>query len=210
MATNETDKKNAEVLSETVKDFLIEEYKALNDALHITEERGEKRLEFFVTLSTLVVGAIGYSINELYEKQNQEILNAVFLLSVYLLSGLILIGFIVIRRIRKRNKITDGIKLDIQEIRMIMKDDLDPLHKVLPSDYSAFESRSNTKKGGRRIFTSIYDIANIVVAVLVGVLSVVVCIFKNLEFECITLISSFFSLASLIVFITIGYKKSKN
>lgn len=90
----ETDKtKNSEVLSETVNDFLIEEYKALNEALHITEERGEKRLEFFIALSIAVITAIGLSINEVYSAKDDKIRSIVFLLSIYLLSGLVIIGF---------------------------------------------------------------------------------------------------------------------
>ncbi len=146
--------------------FLLEEYKELNNSLHINEERGEKRLEFFVTLSSFVLGAIGYFIKE-FKTYDPRFLTLIYLMIILFLSGLLYIGFIVQNRLRKRNSITDGFKKDLQRIRAIIKD-LDAGHEVLPADYSAFVNPAAAKGGSGRKNTSLYHIAAVINCVIGG------------------------------------------
>jgi 8-oxo-dGTP pyrophosphatase MutT (NUDIX family) len=198
---NNTDDDN-KVVIDTVKEFLIEEYKELNNTLHINEERGEKRLEFFVTLSSVVIGAIGFVIKELYENVSDEILKSFYLVLIFLLTALVLIGFIIIRRLKKRNQITDGIINDIKEIRKLVKNNLDTDHKILPCNYSAFENRDNNSEKPKRIFTSIHDITKIITAALIGTAVTFIGLILSVDFfwAVITSTASFFAALGILLF----------
>lgn len=148
--------------------FLLEEYKELNNTLLINEERSEKRLQFFVTLSSFVLGAIGLFVKG-FKAYDSSFLTLIYLIIILFLTGLILIGFIIQKRLKKRNEITDGLKIDIKEIRKIFQE-IDKSNGILPEDYEACGNRlANGKvKDDKRSFTSLYHIASVINCVIAG------------------------------------------
>ena len=85
-----------------MRDFLLEEYKALNEALHINEDTGEKRLTFYISLVTAVLAAVVVGFSKLDEIPD-ELEHGVHMLMVFALIGLTFIGAIVFRRMKKHN-----------------------------------------------------------------------------------------------------------
>lgn len=159
-----SEKTNKEIAFE----FLIEEYKELNNTLHINEEKGEKRLEFFLTLSSVVLGAIGLFIKE-FATIDKKFLDLIYLLIILLLIGLICIGFIIQRRLKKRNRTTDKLKSNISQIREIFKR-IDFAHTILPANYTAFSHANQqiTPQSFKRRYTSLLNIAAVFNFVLGG------------------------------------------
>lgn len=150
-------------------DFLLAEYKELNNTLHINEERGEKRLEFFVTLSSVILGAVGLFLKEL--DRFASYLPLLFAIILLLFTGLIVIGYITQQRLRKRNQITDGLKKDITAIRNVFK----LAGNIIPAEYSAFAGDGNAAiERNEKKFTSLFHIAFVINCVLAGSVAAVI------------------------------------
>jgi hypothetical protein len=192
-----------------IKDFLIEEYKELNNSLHINEETGDKRLEFFITLASIVIGAIGFIMKDYKGTDETDMFHQSFYFIIILwLIGLIIIGLIIFRRLKKRNDTTDGFKDDIRRIRGIIKNTFDKNHDILPENYTAFEKSDDSNKRIKkpeRVFTSIHDIAKIIICVLIGTLTAFVfLIFKSPI--CLLIIFSALSFLGALILL-LGLKK---
>lgn len=197
---NENDDKNL------VAEFLLEEYKELHNTLHKNEEHSEKRLVFFVTISTVVLGAIGLLIKEFHYVQS-------FLLPIYgiiilLLLGLSVIGIVIQERLKKRNITTDGLKKDIDRIRDIFKE-IDSKKEVLPLDYSAFINPDRVGESSRG-FTTVLHIASVINCIMIGTAAAFFTHALNATNWVVVLIAVLATLVAAIVFIVVyGEKDAK-
>lgn len=148
-------------------EFLIEEYKEFSNTLHINEERGEKRIEFFLTLSTAVLGAIGFFIKE-FSCIEARFLNIIYLIIIFFLIGLIAIGIIIQKRLSKRNNIANELMSILKEIRENIRERTDPDYLVFPRNYSPFKNLDLNAPDSRRL-TSLSHVAAVMVCILIGV-----------------------------------------
>lgn len=191
---------------ELAAEFLLEEYKELNNTLHINEERGEKRLEFFVTISTIVLGATGFIITKFGEIKDEFklLLNLVL---IFLLAGLIIVGIITQKRLKKRNEITDGLKKDLTRIRNIYKRKIDPDNEILPPDYDAFKNPVHPTKNSRK-FTSLFHIAIVINCVMIGTFVAFVSHAVGLEASAIIWLSVATTLFAIMAF-SIAFRKKE-
>lgn len=137
-----------------MKDFLLEEYKALTESMHINEEVGEKRLTFFITLLAGVLAGIITLLTE-FNRIPGEYIYAVKFLLVGSLIGMILIGHIIENRMKKRNRTTDGFKKDLTRIRTIMK------LKHADGDYAMSRYYDSFGKNQKREATSLAHIVGV-------------------------------------------------
>ncbi|HEX5172123.1 MAG TPA: NUDIX domain-containing protein [Cyclobacteriaceae bacterium] len=146
-------------LNDRTIDFLIEEYKALNEALANNEEAGERRLTFFQTLTTAVVGGV-IALFTFSEKDKPEMLTDLPMLQflvVFALLILFIIGFVIYLRILKRNDWTDAFIEDIKRIRKLIKTYVDHDEILKSLNYSAF-NRPPKSVLHARYFTSLSTI----------------------------------------------------
>lgn len=169
-----------------IKEFLLEEYRSLTEALRINEETGERRLTFFYSFSTAVLGAVVVFLtkevpfSELTGDINNQARPEVSIIEVIILIfliGLFVVGIIIQRRLRNRNRLTDGYIQDLERIRSIFKTENYDFKK-LPPDYSAFKARKNTKPR-KRNFTSLADIANVMNTLILAIIVTVSIFFKT-------------------------------
>jgi len=100
--------------------FLLEEYRYFSDWFKRSEETGEKRLNFFITLVTAIIAVIMALITSTTEFP--EILSTYTPIIISLLLSLLVLGILTFGRIIKRNKDSDGYKKDIDHIRSFFKD----------------------------------------------------------------------------------------
>ena len=165
-----------------IKEFLLEEYKALTETLQINEETGERRLTFFYTVCVAVLGAVIVFLAKMgpFDRLTGEInnkpkhdLNIVEVVILIFLFGLFVIGLIVRRRLKARNQRTDGYIKDLQGIRQIFKEQTHSFTK-LPGNYTAFKPRGTAPR--ERKFTSLADIAS-VMNILILVTTVTIALF---------------------------------
>jgi|GEM_PF-622673 len=112
------------------KELLLEDYKYLRESFWKSEETGETRVKFFITLVTAVfAGLVGLfelkikktneGTTKLVDLFNDEFL---FYISIFSLFILLLFGVVTLFRILKRNKATDEYKRGMDEIRQRFKD----------------------------------------------------------------------------------------
>jgi len=99
--------------------FLLEEYRYFSDWFKRSEETGEKRLNFFITLVTAIIAVIMTFITSTTEFP--EILSTFTPIIISLLLSLLVLGMLTFGRIIKRNKTSDGYKKDIDRIRSFFK-----------------------------------------------------------------------------------------
>jgi hypothetical protein len=103
--------------NEKLKELLFKDYDYLADSFWKNEQSGETRVNLFIGLLTLVVGAlVTLSTTDGLETES---LRLVFVLS---LGFLLVLGLITFLRILKRNKYTSEIKLGLDEIRKTYKE----------------------------------------------------------------------------------------
>lgn len=158
------------------KEFLLEEYKELNNTLHINEERGEKRLDLFITLSSFVIGVIGFAVKDLKSSEiDSNLLKLFYWIMILLITGLILVGLVILERLKSRNNITNSLIKDIKSIRELIKNSDDNCPLIVPYNYTAFEKPYNKS----RKYKSVNTIAKIIIAVLLGLLSVFIVLITN-------------------------------
>ncbi|MFN2458267.1 MAG: hypothetical protein ABR502_08720 [Chitinophagaceae bacterium] len=186
-------------------EFLMEEYKELNNSLHINEERGEKRLEFFITISSLVLGALGLFIMQ-FSSIPGKFQPLTYLLIILLLTGLVCIGFIVQRRLIKRNNITDGFKDDITRIRKIIQN-LDSNHTIIPIDYTSFVDPKNVNgTTDKRKLTSLTHIAAVINFILAAAAAAFACVAFSLDAKRIIIVA----LTGALLFSILSFLMVKN
>ena len=98
--------------------FLRAEYQHLANSFWRNEEAGEKRVTFFITLVTAVIAALvtlAKSENGLLYKICGE--NGIYGIAGYALLALLLFGITTLRRMIKRNQVTDEYKRVMDMIR---------------------------------------------------------------------------------------------
>lgn len=106
----ETDQSSARDL---VSGFLLQEYSHLADSFWKSEESGEKRLTFFITLVAAVLSLVGALLTS-----NAGIASAMIsTISLFALVGLLLFGLQLLLRMIKRNENTDRYKHGMVAIR---------------------------------------------------------------------------------------------
>ncbi len=116
--------------SDNSKDLLLEDYKYLRESFWKSEETGETRVKFFITLVTAVfAGLLGFI--ELKINHNSggatkfiDLLNDQFLFYITLFSLFLLLvfGIVTLFRILKRNKASDEYKRGMDKIHQRFKD----------------------------------------------------------------------------------------
>jgi len=98
--------------------LLWKDYDYISKSLAENEIVGEKRINFFITLTTAIITAI-VTLNTADTIISE---NAKYLTSISALSILLAIGIIILLRMIKRNKVTDKYKVALDDIRQKIKD----------------------------------------------------------------------------------------
>ena len=101
------------------REFIMAEYNRYADLFKFSEEAGEKRLTFYMSLVTAIVGGIV----ALYAKGDIGASDDFSFLSILILiaqAGLLSVGHLVYMRMVKRNETTDNCKNNMDWVRKIM------------------------------------------------------------------------------------------
>jgi hypothetical protein len=108
---------------ESAKELLLADLKYLNDSFWKNEEIGEKRVTFFISLATAVLGFLG----ALAKTNNPPTDNNPHPEIIYIFALVILltIGIVTLFRIFKRNKVTEEYKKGMDSIRDIFEKHFD-------------------------------------------------------------------------------------
>ncbi|MBI3914225.1 MAG: hypothetical protein HY327_08590 [Chloroflexi bacterium] len=148
-ATNKRGDKTAE--------FLLTEYKIFSDSFWRNEETGEKRVEFFITLATAVIGALV----ALATSQSNLPPEATYAVIVFALVGLLGFGIVTLRRVIKRNSATDEYIRAMDNVRAHFRKDDERL-----LDYQPFAKRGVRKTGTGGLADVVALMNSLVVAAL--------------------------------------------
>ncbi|MBI3270118.1 MAG: hypothetical protein HYZ53_14005 [Planctomycetes bacterium] len=87
------------------------DHKQLSEQMAKCEETGEKRVDFFVALATVVGGGLATWLTQ------GELSAAKVALAAYALLTLVILGEVVLLRLLKRNRNTDQCKLALDDVR---------------------------------------------------------------------------------------------
>lgn len=129
----------------SAKQFLLEEYKYLQESFWKNEAIGETRVNFFLTLVTAVLaGLVALATSQMSPEKNrtwETVPDEIFQFAGWAITALLVFGFFTMQRLIKRNRVTDGYKKDMDKIRQRFKDYFDPqgvlenyyLHTPTPS-----------------------------------------------------------------------------
>ncbi|MBL8097933.1 MAG: RNA pyrophosphohydrolase [Anaerolineales bacterium] len=98
--------------------LLLAEHKLFTDAFWKNEDIGEKRVEFFVTLTTAIIAGLVALITSKQSTMPYEILREI---STGALISLLLFGLITLSRILQRNRVTDEYKGIVDYLRDQLK-----------------------------------------------------------------------------------------
>lgn len=162
---------------EKALELLLADYQYLGDSFWKNEETGETRVKFLITLVTAVMTALVTLVAKYIDVMTVGGKGCWFILIVIIFSLIFLfaIGFVTLRRIMKRNKVTDGYKKDMDEIRKRIKDNFDCLNVL--DNYKPFSGKTENKEGEifqiRKVGGLAYTVAIInsfITAALVGVI----------------------------------------
>ena len=125
------------------KDLLLEDYKALSQALSESEKIGETRVNWFIGIITAVAGGF-VALATKTGPANADVLKYTALAA---LVALVVFGLMTLFRIIKRNRTTDGFKRDLARIREIFRNRLD--HEGILDNYRPFKrpARSHSLGG---------------------------------------------------------------
>lgn len=116
-------------------DFLIEEYKRFADAFWKNEEVGEKRLNYFITLTTAILGAVVTLITAKGDLLDISDLDA-YRISTAALGGTFLFGLVTFFRMLQRDHVTDEYKSLMDYIRDRFKNNRELADYDLPFEDS--------------------------------------------------------------------------
>jgi 8-oxo-dGTP pyrophosphatase MutT (NUDIX family) len=109
------------VASNDLKDLLLQDYRYRCEAMWKSEQSGETRVNLFIGLITLCVGAIG----ALVAKGTSLPAETLRFLVPAALSALLMVGLVTLARMITRNKNTDLAKHQLDLIRQTFKDHFD-------------------------------------------------------------------------------------
>jgi hypothetical protein len=103
------------------REFIMAEYNRYADLFKFSEEAGEKRLTFYMSLVTAIVGGIValYAKGDIGETCDFSFLAILILIAQ---AGLLSVGHLVYMRMVKRNETTDNCKENMDLVRKIMID----------------------------------------------------------------------------------------
>jgi 8-oxo-dGTP pyrophosphatase MutT (NUDIX family) len=146
-----------------MKDFLLEEYRSLTQSMQVNEEIGEKRLTFYITLITSVLGGIVALLTS-FDSIPAQFLPLVKVLVIALLTAIFLIGHVIYKRMQKRNQTTDGFKKDLRRIRNMMKLKYAESSDTFSQYYYSFGVKNEKRKD-----TSLVNIVGILNAFVAGI-----------------------------------------
>jgi hypothetical protein len=128
------------------KELLLKEYDGLSESIWKNEATGETRVNWFIGIVTVGVGALLKLVSADHHPQRQM----VGVIVIAGLLGLLAFGFVTLCRMIRRNKRTDDMIQSLDEIRQIFRDHFDG-DKIL-AGYRAFgrsaDQLSSVKKAG--------------------------------------------------------------
>ncbi len=139
------------------EDFLLAEYQNIANSFWQNEETGEKRVEFFITLATAVIGALV----ALATSQPNLPPEAIYAVIVFALAGLLGFGIVTLRRVIKRNSVTDEYKRAMDTVRAHFRNEDERLR-----DYQPFAKRGARKTGTGGLADMVMLMNSLVVAAL--------------------------------------------
>ena len=131
-------------------DFILEEYKHLTDSFLRNEELGERRVNFFLTLTTTVIGALAAI---------REIFGDIDMMKFYIgfgaaLLAVLLFGVVTLMRIIHRNLATDKYLRALARIRRYFADSDQGTIKILPyMPYKLFDDQPQRRKKWADIYS---------------------------------------------------------
>jgi hypothetical protein len=146
------------------QDFLLQDYQYYAECFWKSEESGENKINFFISLVSAIMAAVVLLLTNSGQITGSLISEDFVLLIVYFaLIALIIFGFLTFTRIVKRNKDSDGYKKDMDRIRKFFK------YSLYKNQLNAYEIYHEIKP--RKIFTGgIADIVIILNAIVVSVI----------------------------------------
>ena len=103
------------------KELLLADYRYFAECFWKNEQTGEARVNFFVGIATLVVGALAALLTK-GPPPSGEPLRLVVLISLF---SLLVLGLITMMRMLTRNENTDGYKQSMDTVRQTFKDHFD-------------------------------------------------------------------------------------
>jgi len=110
------------------EDFLLAEYRNLTDSFWRNEDAGERRVNFFITLVTAVISALV----ALATRATDLGSDMVFVIVFFALSALLAFGIVTLLRMLQRNRVTDGYKRAMAQIRTFFKEEDERLRAYEP------------------------------------------------------------------------------
>lgn len=117
--------------------FLLEEYKSLQESFLRNEELGERRVNFFITLTTAVIGALA----AIWKVSNDGIDRIFFFLGLVLV---FLFGIVTLVRIIRRNLVTHEYLRALGRIRRYFADTDSAIQRFLA--YPPYDDRPQREK----------------------------------------------------------------
>lgn len=94
--------------------LLLEEYKHFAESFWRNEEVGEKRVNFFITISTAILGGIAALYTSNYVSENYYAFQSI---GIFGLSADLALGIVTYIRIMRRNKVSDEYKKILRHLR---------------------------------------------------------------------------------------------
>lgn len=110
------------------EEFLLAEYRNLADSFWRNEDAGERRVNFFITLVTAVIGALV----ALATRSSDLGSDTVFAVTVFALLALLAFGIVTLLRMIRRNRVTDEYKRAMARIRALFQAEDDRLREYEP------------------------------------------------------------------------------
>jgi 8-oxo-dGTP pyrophosphatase MutT (NUDIX family) len=153
----------------SAKEFLLADYKYLCDSFWKNEETGETRVRFFITLVTAVLAAVGALLANAIQKNEFDLVIPICLFSLF---ALFLLGLVTLLRLLKRNKVTDGYKKDMDEIRQRFKEYFDEYGILSGYDpFGGVEARDIQVRKIGGLAHTVSVINSLVIAAVAGIAS---------------------------------------
>ncbi len=96
------------------EDFLLAEYQHFSESFWRNEERGEKIVSFFITITTAIISGIIILVTSEHGKVSDNIIKVI---AVAALFATLMLGLVTFIRIIKRNHVTDEYRAIIKYLR---------------------------------------------------------------------------------------------
>jgi len=143
------------------EDFLLAEYRYIGDSFWRNEETGEKRVSYYMTLATAVIGAL-VALTTSDFGSSLALYGIVF----FALFSLLAIGVIMLLRMIHRNRVSDDYKRAMDLVRSKFSDEDDRLREYQPF----------LKPGGRKVGNGgLVDVLSIVNSLVVTAIFAIAC-----------------------------------